>query len=66
MLDKKKEEFLRRGLWIKSHATQYLEELAQKEREESTAGRNITGDATQISSVVRVRIDVRVLVVAAV
>lgn len=34
MLDKKKEEFLRRGLWIKSHATQYLEELAQKEREE--------------------------------
>jgi len=34
MLDKKKDEFLRRGLWIKSHAIQYQEELAQKEREE--------------------------------
>ena len=34
MLDKKKDEFLRRGLWIKAHAIQYQEELAQKEREE--------------------------------
>jgi len=34
MLDKKKQAFLQRGLWIKSHAESYLQEMAEKEREE--------------------------------
>lgn len=34
LLDKNKEEFLKRGLWIKAHAEQYVQEQEDKEREE--------------------------------
>ena len=34
MLDKNQDEFITRGLWIKSHADEYLEEQAEREREE--------------------------------